>query len=47
MGNPIHHELEEIRGELKKENIKVSDRNLKIIYVLMIVAILFFLGILK
>ncbi len=47
MGNPIHHELEEIREELKKESIKVSNRNLKIIYILIIVAILFFLGILK
>jgi len=47
MGNPIQHELKEIREELEKGNIKVSNRNLKIIYILIIVAILFFLGILK
>lgn len=47
MGNLIHHELEEIREELEEESIKVSNRNLKIIYILTIVAILFFLGILK
>jgi len=41
MGNPIHHELEEIRGELEKENIKVSNKGLKTIYIIIVVILLF------
>jgi len=47
MGDPIQKELEEIREESQKENIKVSNKDLKIIYILIIIAILFFLGFLK
>ena len=47
MGNPIRKELQEIKEELEKENIKVSSRGLKIIYIIIVVILfsLFFLGI--
>jgi len=43
MGNPIHKELQEIKKELEKENIKVSDKNLKMIYIIIVIILLFLL----
>lgn len=49
MGDPIQKELEEIKEELDKENIKVSNKGLKIIYIIIIIILLFlfFSGIFK
>jgi hypothetical protein len=43
MGNPIHKELQEMKEEFKKENIKVSNKDLKIIYIIIIVILSFLL----